>query len=79
MRLQVEHGVSIASSMITTDIITAEVQDKTPADGYEAIAKALLQGVYFQAKASGMMSESDEEHQKDMSQRFAESEVNDLD
>jgi len=74
----VEHGVSIARQLITTDIIIADEKEMTDAEGNMNIAKALGQLTYFWAKERGMMKESEKEMEKDMAQAFAESMFNDI-
>lgn len=41
VRLAVEHAVSVTAHLITTKIIVAEVEDESPAEGYNAIAQQL--------------------------------------
>lgn len=79
VKLSVEHGVSIAQQLITTDIIIAEETEMTDAEGNLNIAKALGQLTYFWAKERGMIKVSEEEAEKDMAKAFAESMCNDID
>lgn len=79
IRLEVEHAVSIASSLITADIIIADVADRPVYDGYEAVAKAILKGVYFEAKHKGQIQESQDEQDMDMQRVFDEVMLTDRD
>lgn len=42
VRLAVEHAVSVAANLCTVKILIPEEREKSPADGYEEIAKALM-------------------------------------
>jgi len=77
--LSVEHGVSIAQQLITTDISIAIDREETPADGYKNIALAINSYAYFYAKQQGMLNESEMEQEKDMKQLFDESMFRDQD
>lgn len=77
IRLEVEHAVSIASSLITTDIIIAEVADKPVFDGYEMVAKAIAKNAYYTAKHHGLIKESEDEAESDRQQLFEEAMFND--
>ena len=68
--LEVEHGVSIASTMITCDITIPISVEVTPGDGYADIAKAIKQYTYYWAKQQGMIRESEIEQADDMSKEF---------
>lgn len=65
VRLAVEHGVSVASSMITTGIIVPERREKTGYEGDELIAKAVLKNAYVTAKHHGQLQEAEDEAEKD--------------
>ena len=58
IRCMVEHGVSIASTIITTGAIIAEIPDKSPAEGYADIANAIKKWAYFDAKHKGLLKEN---------------------
>lgn len=77
VRLEVEHAVSVASQIITADISIPTVGDKSPADGYEMIARAIAKGVFYQAKHQGMLQESEAEAEKDRQEKFEEAMFND--
>jgi len=58
VRLEVEFGVSIAAQMITNDIIIPDMTEKSPAEGYEAIADSILRFVRLEEKKSGLFKEN---------------------
>lgn len=72
VRLEVEHGVSVASMIITTDILIPEVREKSPAEGYEEIAKAIRQYSIYWAQKEGIIKSSQDEMEKDRDQKFEE-------
>src|SRR3990167_3133209 len=77
VRLEVEHGVSVAATLITTDISIPEIREKSPAEGYEEIAKAITLYTTFWAKQQGLMKESEDSAMDDMmrkSEQLAEHE-----
>lgn len=61
IRLAVEHAISVASHLITSDIIVAELEDETPADGYNKIADALERKNRLWAKREGLLLEGNVE------------------
>lgn len=70
VRLEVEHGVSIASMLITTDILIPEMREKSPAEGYEAIARAISQYGFYWAKKEGIIKASEDEAEIDRNKAF---------
>ena len=70
VRLEVEHGVSVAATMITTDISIPETREKSPSEGYEAIAKAITQYAFYWAKQNGLIKASEDEAEKDRNLAF---------
>ena len=58
---EVEHGVSVASILITTDILIPESRERSVYEGYETVAKAILRGVYFEAKHKGMLTDAEDD------------------
>lgn len=72
IRLQVEHAVSVASSIITTDISIAEIREKNPAEGYETIAKAIHLYTTLWGKERGLIKESEDASQADLERRSLE-------
>lgn len=72
IRLQVEHGVEIAATLATVDILIADEADRPVFDGYELVAKAIAKGVYYDAKHHGMLKESEDEAEREREQLFEE-------
>ena len=70
VRLEVEHGVSIAAMLITTDILIPEIREKSPVEGYEEIAKAIRTYSYYWAKKEGMLKASEDEAESDRNKAF---------
>lgn len=70
VRLEVEHGVSVASSMITTGICIPERREYTQFDGLERVARAIAKGVYFDAKHRGLIRENEDEAEADREKAF---------
>lgn len=77
VRLEVEYGTSIASQMITTDILIAELEEESPGEGYKSIAKAINAYAYFIAKEKGLLRESEEEAERDRMKLWEEAMFND--
>lgn len=77
VRLEIEHGVSVASMIITTDILIPESREKSPAEGYESIARAIAKWAYYDAKHKGLLKESADEANADMEKGFEEAMLND--
>ena len=70
VRLEIEHGVSVASSIITTGISIPERRERTQSDGLEMVARAIAKGVYFDAKHRGLITENEDEAEKDRDKAF---------
>lgn len=70
VRMIVEHSVSVVSTLITTDSIIAEVPDKSPAEGYEDIARAISKYAYFWARREGMIKENEDLMEEDREREF---------
>ena len=70
VRLEVEHGVSVASMIVTCDILIPEAREKSPAEGYETIAKAIGQYAYYWAKHQGLIKASEDEAEEDRNREF---------
>lgn len=66
VRLAVEHAISVAANLITVKIIIPEMDEKSPVEGYEEIAKALRVYNSLWAKKEGIIKENIEEQHKDM-------------
>lgn len=60
VRLIVEHGVSVAATLLTTHAVVPEIREKSPAEGYEAIARALLIHTKLHAKIHGIIKENED-------------------
>lgn len=61
IRLAVEHAFSVVSHLITTDIIVAEERDRSPVEGYDAIADVLERKNKLWAKREGLLLEGNVE------------------
>jgi len=70
VRLEVEHGVSVASSMITTGICIPERREFTQYDGLEKVARAVGKNAYVLAKHHGVLKENEDEAEKDREKAF---------
>ncbi len=70
VRLVIEHGVSIAATTITCDISIPEEADRSPADGYSDIAKAIKQYAYYWAKKEGLIRASEDSAEEDRNLAF---------
>ncbi len=79
VRLEVEHGVSVASAMITTDISVPYLRDKSPADGYEDIAWAIRGFTNLQAIQLSLVKENQDFEDSKMDDVFAEAMMTDRD
>jgi chaperonin GroEL len=72
VRLEVEHGVSVAAMMITTDILIPEQREKSPYEGYEAIAQSINTYATFWAKDKGLLKASEDAAEADREKAFEE-------
>lgn len=70
VRLEVEHGVSVASMIITTDILIPETREKSPAEGYSEVAKAISQYAFYWARHQGLIKQSEDEQEIDRNKAF---------
>jgi len=70
VRLVVEHGVSTASTMITTDMVIADDEEITPGEGYAEIAKAITLYATYWAKQQGIVKENEDEAEEDRNREF---------
>ena len=70
IRLIVEHGVSVASSLITTTISVVESRDKAAWEGDEMVAKAIGKMAFYNAKHQGMLAEAEDEAEADREKEF---------
>ena len=65
IRCAVEHAASVIANLITVKVIIPEEREKTPAEGYGAIAAALYKRAYWEAKEKGMIDENELEIERD--------------
>jgi chaperonin GroEL len=72
VRLEVEHGVSVAATLITTEIVAPELREKGPAEGYEEVANAIRYFAGWYAKHHGMLKASEDSAQEDLERRSLE-------
>ncbi len=79
VRLSMEHGISIASTMITTDILIPDIEDTSPGDGYEAIAKAINLATFYEAKHKSQLSENQKFEDDKLQEAFDQAEAMDKD
>lgn len=70
VRLEVEHGVSVASMIITSDICIPDAKELSPGEGYAEIAKAIRQYSFYWAKDKGMLKESEDMLENDRNREF---------
>lgn len=70
VRLEIEHGLSIAAQMITCDIIIPEEPEIGPGEGYQSISKSLDKFTYFHAKERGMLKDSENMAEEDRNKEF---------
>lgn len=70
VRLEVEHGVSVASSMITTGIVIPERREYTQYDGLDRVARAIGKMAYYDAKHKGLLQANEDEANADMEKAF---------
>lgn len=70
VRLSVEYAISIAANLITCKILIPEEREKSPAEGYEQIAKAINLHNVLWAKREGIKYENLLEMEKDWQQAY---------
>ena len=70
VRMIVEHGVSVAATLITAHAIVPEIPEKTEADGLEMVAKALMRNAYYIAKHQGQLKNNEDEAEQDRQRDF---------
>ena len=79
VRLIVEHGVSVATTLLTTHAIVPEIREKSPAEGYEEIAQAIRMYTNAFARNHGMIKENEDYQDMLMNHRFEEAIATDHD
>ena len=72
VKMEVEHAVSIASTMLMIDVSIAEKREISEAEGLELVARAVLKGVYYEAKHTSMLKENEDEMEADRMKIFEE-------
>ena len=65
VRLEVEHAISVAANLITCKLIVAEEREKSPAEGYEEIARAIMFYNKIVNKQQSIYKENEFEIEKD--------------
>lgn len=65
IRCAVEHSVSIMANLATVRVIIPEEREKSPAEGYEAIARAIHQYVLMWAREKNIIQENEDEIARD--------------
>jgi len=66
----VEHATQVVANLITVDVITPEVDDIPPGDGYLAMARALGEMSISLRRHFGQLKENEEEMARDKMERF---------
>lgn len=72
VRLEIEHGVSVASSMITTGISIPEQREYSQYDGLDRVARAIGRNAYYTAKQHGLIQSNEDEAERDREKAFEE-------
>lgn len=70
IRLEVEHGISVAMMLLTCDISIPEAEKKTEYDGMNELAKALSNLSYYFAKQHSLIAENGAEEREGMQKEF---------
>lgn len=70
VRLEVEHGVAVASSMITTGICIPERREYSDYDGLKMVAQAVGKQAYLHAKQHALFEENENEAEQDRAKAF---------
>ena len=70
VRLEIEHGVSVAAQMITCDILIPDTPEVSPGEGYQSIGKAIKVLAYFLAKEKSLLKASEDEAEEDRNKEF---------
>lgn len=72
VRLAVENAVSATATLITVDISVPEHREKSPAEGYEAIARAINRYATMFAKQHGLLNKASLDAEADMDRSYEE-------
>lgn len=75
VRLAVEHAVSVVAHLITTDTLVAEERDRSPVEGYDAIASALERKNRMWAKREGLLLDGNTESEAAYDRLLQESQL----
>ncbi len=70
VRLEVEHAVSIASTLIQVEVSMPEEREDTPADGYVMIAAAIDRYVRMEAKHLGLLKDNEDVAESERNEAF---------
>lgn len=70
VRLEVEHSVDIAATMITTGLSIVEVEEKAPGEGYAEIAGAIRMYARYWAQKEGLIKANQDEAEEDRNKAF---------
>jgi len=79
VRLIVEHGVSVAATLLTTHAVVPEIREKSPAEGYEAIARAIMVYTKLQARVQGLLKENEDFMEENRNNEWEKSILQDKD
>lgn len=72
IRLEVEHAASVASKLLTTKISIPELDDKTPGEGYEDIARSIALFTKTYARQHGLLKEAETDLSQEQAQLLEE-------
>lgn len=75
----VEHATSAVANLLTVEVITPEVEDTQPGDGYMAIAKAIQEYVISNKIHLGQIQENEAEMERDAMNGMNADEISTLD
>lgn len=78
VRLAVGHAVSVVAHLATVKIMIPEVRERTPAEGYNDIARAINRLVYLSAKERSMLDDNLKEEAQDNEKSFQDNLLKDL-
>jgi len=70
VRLEVEHAVGVAATMITIGINMPDIPEIEPGEGYALIAKAINRYAYYFVKQQGLIKSSEDEMERDRNAQF---------
>lgn len=79
VRLIVEHGVAIVSTLITAEISIANTREKSPGEGYEDIAKSILAFTRLYGKHHSLLKDNEDYEEQMRNKAFEEAMLKDKD